>query len=196
MSTTTLFVELLIIGLEVCVWLVMLVSLILGDSIWLTALAGRFKGYPVPATIFVLAGAYLFGIVLDKVAHFLIGYERLTELLKSKRFERLKQWLEAEKLEKEDHPRMIHAKLMVESEEMGGDLLYARSKIRILRASALNVPLITVTAALLLRGHPAQWLLISIAGLMFSGLVMVSYLYTQRLYNRRLRRFKHFFEGY
>lgn len=195
MSTTTLFVELLIIGLEVCLWLVMLVSLILRDASWLIVLIGRFKGYPVPATIFVLAGAYLLGIVLDKVAHFFIGYERLTELLEPERFERLRTWLEAKPLEDDDHPRMLHARLMVKTGEMGGDLLYARSKIRILRASVLNVPLITITAALLLRSHLDQWLLVSILGLIFSGLIIGTYLYTQRLYNRRLRRFKRFLES-
>lgn len=192
MSTTTLFVELLIIGLEVCLWLVMLVSLILGDASWLGELVNQFKGHPVPATISLLAGAYLFGIVFDKVAHFLIGYERLTELLEPERFEWLRTWLEAKKIETKDHPRMIHAKLMAKTGEMGGDLLYARSKIRILRASVINIPLITITAALLLRDHPAQWPVVAILGLIFSGLIMATYLYTQRLYNRRLRRFHEF----
>jgi hypothetical protein len=207
MSTTTLFVELLIIGLEVCLWLILGLMVIVDDSSWLSHLAGKFSGNAVLSTIVVFAVAYLVGIVIDKIAHFLIGYERLLWLLRPEHFEsgslgqryarRLSAWLAADDIEDRDHPRMIHAQIMSQSGELGGDILYARSKIRILRASVINVPLIALFAAY------AAWelcdsyglvVLVLTTGTIFAGFVIFTYLYTQRLYNRRLRRFKRFLD--
>ena len=202
MSTTTLFVELIIIGLEVCLWLILGVNLIVGNSGWFANLTSKFGNNAVLATIIVLATAYLFGIVIDKIAHFLIGYERLDQLLQPKHYKDgshleslanwLRAWLEAKKIERKDHPRMIHARSLIRSGEMGGDILYARSKIRILRASVFNVPLITLLAAGQLCCHNRQYLLVLAIGVVLTGLVIFAYLYTQRLYNRRLRRFAEF----
>ncbi len=140
--------------------------------------------------------------MFDKVAHFLISYERLAWLLQPKHFEpgsriqryaqRLRAWLEADDIEDTDHPRMIHAYIMTQSGELGGDVLYARSKIRILRASVFNIPLITLFAARQLGHSYSLCLLVSTTGIVITGSIIITYLYTQRLYNRRLRRFERF----
>lgn len=205
MSTTTLFVELLIIGLEVCLWLILGITVIVDDSSWISHVNGKFSGNAVISTIVVFAVAYLFGIVIDKIAHFLIGYERLLWLLRPEYFEsgslgqryaqRLSGWLAADDIEDRDHPRMLHAQLMTQSGELGGDILYARSKIRILRASVINVPLIALFAAFAgweLCDSYGLFVLVLTIGPIFTGFIIFTYLYTQRLYNRRLRRFKRF----
>ena len=71
MSTTTLFVELLIIGLQACVWLLLVVCSTAGvNSIYF--LAAKFGNYATLAMALVFALAYVLGIFFDKLATWLI----------------------------------------------------------------------------------------------------------------------------
>jgi hypothetical protein len=70
MSTTTLYVELLIIAFEVLVWLAMLLD-IASTRIDLETLFGQTTNNKVPTLLFtalVLGLAYLLGIMVDKFA--------------------------------------------------------------------------------------------------------------------------------
>jgi hypothetical protein len=195
MSTTTLYIELLIIGFEVCIWLGLLISLVLKDSCfaWLAELTGVFKDQSVLLLAAAFGVAYFFGIAVDKVARFCFGYDKLLALFQCAKLERLRIWLEAKDIEDETHPSMIYAQIMVNTSGVTGELLYGRSKVRILRASVLNVPLIAITAALFLRSSEmAKWWLALIVGLILTAIVAAIYLYTIHLYNRRLERFRHF----
>jgi hypothetical protein len=73
------------------------------------------------------------------------------------------------------------------------DLLFVRSKIRILRASVITLPLITVTAWPFLRNHyPCEVelrVLVFALGIVFSALAIWGYRYIWALYDNRLEHF-------
>jgi hypothetical protein len=205
MNTTTLFVELLIIGFQTCFWLSFLISLAIEDHHfnWLVQLANDFGNQSLLVAVAVFGIAYTLGVAVDKVAHFLVDL-KLLEYFKG-RFESFRRWLEAnEDLEQDSNPRMMYAQIMSNTADMTGDVLYARSKVRILRASILNFLLITLTAAAFLAVNDVRvpWLndvriswLVLVAGLLSTLLFALTYLFTIHLYNLRLRRFKYYLQG-
>lgn len=182
MATTSLFIELLIIGFEVLFGLVLLFSWVTGSTYWLTTLAGGFKDYSLLGTALVFAIAYLLGIIFDKSAKWLIE-----ESLPGKR---LQEVINQEKLGFDDFQRM-YAKVVVQKGEPMSDLLYARSKVRILRASIISVPLITISGILFLLRTPSHrlWWLPVIIGGFSTVLARWGYIYNHRLYRHRLELF-------
>jgi hypothetical protein len=180
-ETTTLYIELLIIGFEASLWLLLLAFSIPGAD----KLSGSLKDLPLGSGLlvvgFALASAYLLGIVFDKVAHRLLGANR----------ELLRRRLDDITEERDDaDSRWIYARFMVHEKRAVPDILYARSKVRILRASVLNVPLIAIAGALFLGRQRIQlWWLVLVVGMGLWILVCFAYVYTQGLYRRRLLRF-------
>jgi hypothetical protein len=142
METTTFYVELLIIGFEVCTWLVLLLASCLGTC-WLVALPTSLKDYALLVTLLAFGLAYFLGIIFDKVAHFLVGTHRhyihaLTSKAADMSFDR----------EKDGDVHQLYARIVIAEKQTTSQVLYGRSKVRILRASVLNVPLIAIAAAL------------------------------------------------
>ncbi|MGD8791064.1 MAG: hypothetical protein PVF47_00820 [Anaerolineae bacterium] len=189
MATTTFYVELLIIGFEVCTWLVLLLASRLGIR-WLVALPTNLKDYALLVTLLTFGLAYLLGIIFDKVAHFLVGTHRsyIQTLIG-------RQTIRNVAKEKEDDVRQIYARVVTEEGQTTSQVLYGRTKVRILRASVLNVPLIALAAAIFFSSRVGlQWWPIVPAALVFWLMTVGTYLYTQRLYWARLLRFKKYLE--
>jgi hypothetical protein len=139
MSTTNLFVELIVIGLGAAIWVALLVLAALGlDHQTVRALAD--------APVIVAAAVpiiYLLGIVTDRLA------DGLAQIL---RMERKRQT---------DYPggsaqyHKDRALVLAKSEAFGKLYEYSRSRQRICRGWALNSMLILVASYVYLWGMPA-----------------------------------------
>jgi 8-oxo-dGTP pyrophosphatase MutT (NUDIX family) len=120
-ATTAVFAEILIVGLEAAAWLSLLVAAIFGTS-WVEP--GRFEGWEALATIIVIAGAYVLGILVDRFADSL--QQRLDRAWPSR---------------PADKPAGL-SRMRVTMLQTGGDLArfleYQRSRLRIARSTAVN----------------------------------------------------------
>jgi hypothetical protein len=70
-STTNVFVELLIIGLESLTWLALLVGSLFGLK-WVSTIASIFEKADVLATLAFIGIAYVLGIVVDEICDWLV----------------------------------------------------------------------------------------------------------------------------
>lgn len=185
MNTTSLFVELLIIGFEVVVWLALLLGTITGSMAWIRDLLKVFKDFAALLTALVFALAYFLGILVDKIAKWLVEDSGLGKRL---------QKAIARSIPKPRHVHKDYARVMVREGEPMSDLIYARSKVRILRASIINVPLMALFSGLLAWSKPGSdtWrpLLVAMGiGALLTGLTFFVYVYNLRLFLRRLQLF-------
>ncbi len=126
MSTTALFIELLIIGLQAAIWLALLVLSILGYH-WISP--ERIKGFEAMFAVLLLPIVYPAGIFIDYVADVIFSrWER-----------RIRAGYPLEKDE-------TALRLMKENNDpsLAAHFGYLRSRIRLSRSSALNFTLITI----------------------------------------------------
>lgn len=171
MSTTTLFVELLIVGLEACTWLTLLIGALFGFD-WLLAFVSAFEKAEAFTTAVLLCFAYLVGIVVEEVSDWLIKpwASRI-------RIRALKQ--------KTGQPESydMQAYVYSHSSEATKQLDYMRSRRRILRASIFNIAMISVFALITTWTRASisndlrtgfTWF-ICLAGLMAVGLTAFAY---------------------
>ena len=193
MSTTTLFVELLIIGLQACVWLFMVVYSTIGVNSILIA-AEKFGKFPALTTALVFALAYVLGIFFDKLAKWLIEESWIGRCLQSYK-DRLE--IRNKYIKRRDKNPKNYAYIMVRKGQPLTDLLYARSKGRILRASIINIPMITLAAMLCMYTYltiPPKWIQISLIVTFVDGIVLTLlfswlYAYNEALHQARLKLF-------
>jgi len=130
MSTTNLFVELIVIGVSASAWLALLL---------LTAFGWRWiPVQPVlspTALVPLLAVTYLLGIITDRVADSI--FERLwTERVRSPEFANRDEYHEA------------RHEVLLGSERLAELIEYGRSRLRICRGWALNGVLLAIAIAL------------------------------------------------
>jgi hypothetical protein len=165
MSTTALFVELLVIGLGAVAWIVLLILSIFGHE-WVDTAA---IGSPL-ATLGILSVAYVAGIVIDRVAD--VIFRPLA------RFARAKSYTDLALFRKDR--AYVYARSALR------DLFeYGRSRIRIVRGWAVNSLLILLTAEFFvsrtLEGSKALGLqificialLVFLVGNCFAGYVLI-----------------------
>lgn len=131
MDTTAVFAEILVVGLEACVWLALLVGAFFGFE-WVRF--EQLKGWEALATIIVIAGAYGLGIVMDRV------------------FDSLYEWvhppLEKICMKLPKTPRRgeefgeRRVRVLLHEGALAPFLEYQRSRQRVARATVFNLPLI------------------------------------------------------
>lgn len=183
MTSTAIFAEILVVGLQAMVWLVML-CLWIADlkGIPVGSIGGRLGGlkeWAALITTFVLGFAYTLGIIVDRLADSIsTGIER--------RF--FRQTKPGRTDEKSGEPVPIKRLLvMSKAPEITKFLEYIRSRMRIARSTSLNLLLTTIAAALLARHFSWFWILTLIGtGL---ALVVVSTYVSRRIaktYDKRL----------
>lgn len=134
MSTTAIFAEILIIGLQATVWIALLVLSFLPKG---SINPGALDGWEALTTVFVLAAAYTLGIVVDRIAD--SAYGRLRKI-----------WDKEEKgkgKRKKNLPDVSIMRLRVMEKEDGKARFidYQRSRLRVARATVLNVALVFLT---------------------------------------------------
>ena len=139
MATSSLFVEILIVGLEALVWMGLVVLCYTGPVDVVTTLKGL-KEWVAPLTALLFGAAYVIGILMDRVA------DSLYVALEGKPPKwRASNWLNRI-LGKEPVVYSVPDKIgekrlrvMLESEGMAKFLDYQRSRLRIARATVLNL---------------------------------------------------------
>ncbi len=130
MSTTMLFAELLIVGLQAVVWMALLVGAFVGPQgfRWVACV---FRNAGVPTTIGVMAIGYVAGVILDEF------YESLID-----------PWAKhlRDGCRENGIPEMwaVQAHVFVKSTTGTSQLEYMRSRIWIVRSSIFNFFLIAV----------------------------------------------------
>ena len=134
MSTTALFVELLIVGLESLVWIFLFISGFFGID-WLLGLINIFEKAGLFLTVVLIGFAYLIGILLDELFDSLTGW--WSNRIKSS-------------IHDKDLPQMwdMQAYIFGHSKEATEQLGYIRTRVRIMRSSIFNFGLIGIGAIL------------------------------------------------
>ena len=136
MSTTAIFVELLIVGIETFIWLGFLVSSLFGVK-WFSFIGFLFEKSSLTSTILFVGLAYVFGIVFDEISDTLI--EPWANRIRNSTRE-----------EKDPEVWDMQAYVFSRSEETAVKLDYMRSRLRILRSTIFNLILIVLFSLLFL----------------------------------------------
>ena len=126
MGTTSLYVELVIIGLEAMMWIIAF-SIYLTDIKYISLIEKLLEKLPV--SIFILGVLYILGLIIDRVADGL--------------FDKVENKLRASS-------GLVAASSILIWKESGQEeyFKFTRSKVRILRASSINMPLFMISMAL------------------------------------------------
>ena len=129
MSTTSLFVELLIIGAGAAIWVGLLIVAVF-DVEWLPALAAS-KELALPMLLPVLSITYVLGILVDRLADRI--FDGKSDRLRAERFP-----------SREDY-RHARTLIYVQSESLRDLFEYGRSRLRICRGWTVNSAFILIT---------------------------------------------------
>lgn len=138
MSTTAAVVEILITGIQASVWVVFITLGLFGYD-WIHRVTSELEKWVGLVTIFVLAISYTLGIVMDRVADWtlqLITPQTKSVLLRVK-------WIRHKALQDD-----LRISLLSRYEEIVALLEYIRHRLRIVRATVLNLVLITITSSI------------------------------------------------
>jgi hypothetical protein len=176
MTTTAIFAEILVVGLQAMVWLALLCLFVADlNGFQVRGIAARLNGAKEWApliTIFVLGFAYTCGIIVDRLADSIQSSIEKKFSTKTKPDESIPE---------------KRLRVMKKAPEITKLLEYIRSRRRIARSTSLNLLLTTVAAALLARHLGGLWILTIVGtGL---ALVIVSIFVSRRIartYDERL----------
>ncbi len=169
METTALYVEMIIIGIETSVWIGIFSGILTDFWIW-----EKFSHLieKLPATILLLGILYVIGVTVDRAADTLCsGFEK--------------------KLKKASKLDASSSILIWKSAGQENYFTYTRSRIRILRASVMNFPLITLSTIILINLKIKTYYLfcffIAILGLLFTIFAFCGYKNSVESYYKKAR---------
>lgn len=123
MATTSLYVELIIIGLETFIWIASF-SLCLTDIKYVSVIRNIIE--KLPASIFMIGILYILGLIMDSFADRM--FENLENSIRQKSGLRAKSSV-----------------LIWKNSGQEEYFKFVRPKIRVLRASSINIPLVTAS---------------------------------------------------
>ena len=158
MSTTSLYVELVVIGIQVLAWFALLF-----DSIKI----GLIKNIVITmnSTLIIVATiipAYILGMIFDRVAD--VVFSKVENRI------RIASGLQAEN------------SLLVEGSSKAHEFqLYTKSKHRILRAASLNIPLITIAGLIHMMAYHRFQISLAAVILLAGGLLTALSFWSTRL---------------
>jgi len=133
MGSTTLFVEILITGLESVIWLGFLLGCLFGTE-WLNFIAKSFEVAQAFTTTLLLGLVYVVGIIIEEV----------TDALFESWSDKLKASLNNGDMSRyNDIQDFVYSHYVMKTDDQLG---YMRSRRRILRASAFNVVMIAISS--------------------------------------------------
>ncbi|HEX9794855.1 MAG TPA: hypothetical protein VGC54_12800 [Planctomycetota bacterium] len=139
MATTAVFAELLVIGVQVLTWMGLLLLAIAGPGLETQPLAVALAGSPALAVLLVVSFAYLFGILADRLA------DSLFHLIDDDKKKQALAKFDADQLA---GIGVMRTAVLMEGGAAADFLDYVRSRMRVVRASALNLPMIGWAALL------------------------------------------------
>ena len=157
MDATTLFIEILITGMEAFVWIGLFISAVFGSQ-WIVKAIDMFTSAEVFLTTVLLAFAYVIGVIIEELTDAI--FEPWSERLKSSFLNK-------------NSPPFYDMQIYVSSHGGKEDdqFSYMRSRRRILRASAFNIALVSISAMVFLWAQ-AQNMLTSTKALL-SGVILI-----------------------
>lgn len=123
MGTTQLYVELILIGMESFAWIVIFLADIVGEKVFAVSL-DMLRNFG--SSVLMIGLLYILGLFCDRLADMLL-------------------WRTEKKIRKKSGMDSETSILIWETHNLDGFVNYMRSRIRILRASILNLPMITVS---------------------------------------------------
>ncbi len=176
MSTTLLFVELLIAGIQVLIWFVLLILTVFGYEWTFTFPVQAMRDWQVLITAILLSFVYVLGILFDRLADLL--FSKWDRAIGSKRFP--------------DAPHafsVVRFQISKDNEYLNHQFEYTRSRLRIARASSLNFAVTTILAltfvAARLQGvqdHSKLLIFIAVTGISLTGLAIMTWYHLVRTY--------------
>ncbi len=138
MSTTSVFAELLIVGIQTSVWIILLIFSFVGYD-WATTLLPKMKDWAILTTIIVVAIWYTLGIIIDRLANaFFVVFNPKDILLRGR-------WIRRKAAQGTSDARML---ILAKEGQLFNFFEYMRSRIRIMRATVFNLILVTLSALL------------------------------------------------
>ncbi len=145
MSTTAVFVEIMIVGIQGFIWIAILFSSIFGIEPFNWIFAPDLPKWIGPSiSIFLLAFSYTFGVILDRIADSpLFPNFPKKLLLKNKKID---DWYSSEHKER-------RFSVLIREGTLTPYLDYFRSRTRLLRTTSLNIILIIVSSMVFLSFH-------------------------------------------
>ena len=155
MTTTAVFAEIIVVGLEAEAWIALVVLTIWGTE-WVAV--DEVASWSALVTVLILATAYVFGIIVDRIADAAVtaAAKRLGDPQTPERVKFREQRLT----------------VLKESDGIAKFLDYQRSRQRVARGTIVNALCATVAvpAFLLIRTDASAWWALGAAGL---GLILV-----------------------
>ena len=149
MSTTSLYIELVIIGFESIVWMCSFATWLTEEKSFHIVMTIFEK---LPATVIIIGLMYIVGTTFDRFAKIVFKHSE-------------------EQIKKESGLSSSTSMMLWKKNKLTDYLNYSRSKIRILRASALNIPIITISLVLnIIKYYYHFWLafFVIVVGIFFS----------------------------
>ncbi|MGD2085875.1 MAG: hypothetical protein PVH61_06800 [Candidatus Aminicenantes bacterium] len=141
MSTTAVFIELIISGIQSLIWCFMLLISVFGHK-WLFAILPDLKDWSTIVMVILFAIAYTFGVIIDQIA--------LVISLVIKPKDILLKLKSASRKSKQFTERDIRAIILSKEGKSSNFLNYIRSRIRIVRSTLINIFMITIASLILL----------------------------------------------
>jgi hypothetical protein len=161
--TIAVFAEILIVGLQAAVWVLLTILAIFGNN-WLDL--AELKDWETLVTVLILAAAYVLGVLMDRIADSIIGGLGPG-----------RQWARTR----------LDVLSGARSEDLIRSLEYLRSRVRIARGTSLNFFLIALatlafglTRTSALKSPPGIGLLLASVAMLF-GVSFVSFFIWTRL---------------
>lgn len=134
MNTTAFFVEILVIGIQSSIWVALMVAALLGYD-WFPAAKPFLDSWSGLLTIVIMALCYTLGIVVDRLADAIFTIVSPKQLLlKSVRIRKMTELMH-------NDVRMV---VLAKEGGVSPFLDYVRSRVRIIRATTLNIILIAI----------------------------------------------------
>jgi hypothetical protein len=191
MTSTAIFAEILVVGLQATIWLA-LTALLVADLNGINTSGIRpaitsLKEWAALITVFVIGLAYALGIIIDRLSDSISSFFEKKYFPDKKRRKECMKELEKNGLHVELplSVGLMRLFVMAKNPEMTKFLEYIRSRMRIARSMSFNLIPITIAAALLARHQNYLWGLIPLAGfLLLLVSIYVSHRISETYYNR------------
>lgn len=135
MSTTAIFVELLIGGIQASLWVMLFVMSLTGCD-WILKIAPYLEKWSTLVMVVVFAFWYTLGILIDIIAHAIFRLINPADILKRIR------WIDHE-------AQYVADETALNKEEKSSERVsYVRSRVRIVRTTAINLFLIIIASVI------------------------------------------------
>jgi hypothetical protein len=176
MSTTSLFVELIVIGVSTLVWLALLIFAVFGYA-WVPIDVLLSPAAAVP----VLAVVYVLGIISDRIADAV--FDRIwSDDLRGPYFQNKAEYYQARR------------RILIHSERLSDLLEYGRSRLRICRGWAFNSILVAIALNAFLWTNfgnlPSTWPVSIFSSIFLLALAVGAWFAWQRLVKAEYRKIK------